>query len=158
MKKLLLIGGIIIVIFGLIVFMNKQANETKLQDSPYGTKDVKQSTIDLIGDKNYQNIVMPDELYEKISSGEEVTAYFFSPECQYCMKMTPILMPIAQENDIHVYQYNMLEFNKESQPYGITSWPTLVHYKDGKEVTRSVGLPENPEADIQAFFDKYDEE
>lgn len=157
MKKLLVIGGIIIIIFGLIVFLNLQANETKLQDNPYGTKDLKQSTIDLIGDENYSKIVMPDDLYEKVSSGESVTAYFFSPECQYCMKMTPILMPIAKENDIHVYQYNMLEFSQESQPYGITSWPALVHYKDGKEVARSVGLPENPKEDIQAFFDKYDE-
>lgn len=158
MKKLLLIGGIIIVIFGLIVFLNKQSNETKLKDNPYGTKDLKQSTIGLIGDKNYNNIVMPEDLYEKVSSGEEVTAYFFSPECQYCMKMTPILMPIAEKNEIQVYQYNMLEFSKEAQPYGITSWPTLIHYKDGKEVARSVGLPESPKEDIQAFFDKYDEE
>jgi len=72
------------------------------------------------------------------------------------MEMTPILMPIAKEKGIHVYQYNMLEFQNESQPYGITSWPTLIHYEDGKEVSRSVGLPQNPEEDIRAFFDEYD--
>ncbi|MEZ7171619.1 thioredoxin family protein [Sporosarcina sp. OR05] len=158
MKKLLIIGGIIVVIFGLIIFLNNQSNETKLKDNPYGKEDLEQSTIGLLGNENYSNIVLPDELYEKVKSGESVTAYFFSPECPYCMEMTPILMPIAEKNDIHVYQYNMLEFKNEAQPYGITSWPALIHYKDGKEVARSVGLPKNPEQDIQAFFDAYDEE
>jgi len=156
LKKLLIIGGVIVAIFALIVVLNNQGNKAKLKDNPYGTKKLKQSTIDLLGNKNYSNIVLPDELYEKISSGESVTAYFFSPECPYCMEMTPILMPIAKEKGIHVYQYNMLEFQNESQPYGITSWPTLIHYEDGKEVSRSVGLPQNPEEDIRAFFDEYD--
>ncbi|MCM3639413.1 thioredoxin family protein [Sporosarcina luteola] len=156
MKKLLIIGGVIIAIFALIVVLNTQSNKEKLKDNPYGSKNLKQATIDLIGNKNYSNIVLPDELYEKVSSGESVTAYFFSPECSYCMEMTPILMPIAKEKGIHVYQYNMLEFEKEAQPYGITSWPTLIHYEDGKEVNRSVGLPVNPEEDIRAFFDEYD--
>lgn len=158
MKKLLIIGGVIIAIFALIVVLNNQSNEVKLKDNPYGTKDLKQSTIGLLGNENYQNIILPDALYEKVTSGESVTAYFFSPECQYCMQMTPILMPIAKENGIHVYQYNMLEFEQEAQPYGITSWPTLIHYEDGKEVSRSVGLPKNPKEDIQTFFDNYDEE
>ena len=141
MKKLLIIGGVIVAIFALIIVLNNQANKEKLKDNPYGTKNLKQPTIDLLGNENYSNIVLPDELYEKVTSGESVTAYFFSPECPYCMEMTPILMPIAKEKGIHVYQYNMLEFPNESQPYGITSWPTLIHYEDGKEVSRSVGLP-----------------
>lgn len=156
MKKLLIIGGVIVAIFALIIVLNNQANKEKLKDNPYGTKNLKQPTIDLLGNENYSNIVLPDELYEKVTSGESVTAYFFSPECPYCMEMTPILMPIAKEKGIHVYQYNMLEFPNESQPYGITSWPTLIHYEDGKEVSRSVGLLDNPE-DIRAFFDAYDE-
>lgn len=156
MKKLLIIGGVIVAIFALIIVLNNQANKEKLKDNPYGTKQLKQATIDLLGNENYSNIVLPDDLYEKVSSGESVTAYFFSPECPYCMQMTPILMPIAKEKGIHVYQYNMLEFPNESQPYGITQWPTLIHYEDGKEVARSVGLPKNPEEDIRAFFDEYD--
>ena len=66
------------------------------------------------------------------------------PSANIAMQMTPILMPIAEEKGIHVYQYNMQEFPNESQPYGITSWPTLIHYEDGKEVSRSVGLPTKP--------------
>ncbi|MCG7345615.1 thioredoxin family protein [Sporosarcina sp. ACRSL] len=158
MKKLLIIGGVIVAIFALIIVLNNQSNKEKLKDNPYGTNDLSQATIDLLGNENYSNIVLPDELYEKVTSGEDVTAYFFHPECQYCQQMTPILMPIAKEKGIHVYQYNMMEFPNESQPYGITSWPALIHYKDGKEVARSVGLPQNPEEDIRTFFDAYNEQ
>lgn len=158
MKKLLIIGGVIVAIFALIIVLNSQANKDKLKDNPYGTNKLQQATIDLLGNENYSNIVLPDELYEKVTSGESVTAYFFSPDCPYCMEMTPILMPIAKEKGIHVYQYNMMEFGNESQPYGITSWPTLIHYEDGKEVNRSVGLPVNPEEDIRAFFDEYEKQ
>jgi thioredoxin 1 len=158
LKKLLIIGGVIVAIFVLIIVLNNQSNKEKLKDNPYGTTNLEQSTIDLLGNEHYSNIILPDDLYEKVTSGESVTAYFFHPECQYCQQMTPILMPIAEEKGIHVYQYNMLEFPTESQPYGITSWPALIHYEDGKEVSRSVGLPRNPEEDIRAFFDAYDEQ
>ncbi|MCM3712251.1 thioredoxin family protein [Sporosarcina luteola] len=159
MKKLLVIGGVIVAIFALIIVLNNQSNKEKLKDNPYGTKQLKQSTIDLLGNKNYSNIILPDDLYAKVTSGESVTAYFFHPECQFCQQMTPMLMPIAKEKGIHVYQFNMQEFEKEAQPYGITSWPTLIHYEDGKEVARSEGLPkENPEEHIRAFFDAYGEQ
>lgn len=159
MKKLLVIGGVIIAIFALIVVLSNQSDKEKMKDNPYGKDDLEKSTIALLGNENYNSIVLPDELYEKVSSGEPVTAYFFHPECQYCMAMTPILMPIAKEEGIEVNQFNMLEFGNESQPYGITSWPALVYYKDGKEVQRIVGLPEDdPEAAIREFFEAYDKE
>jgi len=156
MKKLLLIGGVILALFVLIVVLTNQSNEAKLKESPYGTKELTKPTIDLIGNKNYSNIIMPDELMEKVKTGDPVTAYFFSPECQFCMKMTPILMPIAKEKGIHVYQYNMLEFEKEAVPFGIESWPTLVQYKDGKEIGRMSGLPnQQPEESIKKFLEEY---
>ena len=114
MKKLLVIGGVIVAIFILIVVLTNKSNEAKLKDNPYGTDNLKQSTIDLIGNEHYSNIILPDELDKKIDSGDPVTAYFFSPECGYCMEMTPVLMPIAKEMDVTVHQYNLLEFNARS--------------------------------------------
>ncbi|QTD42864.1 thioredoxin family protein [Sporosarcina sp. Te-1] len=156
MKKLLIIGGVVIALFVLIIVLTNLSNKTKLKDNPYGSKELEQSTIDLLGNKNYSNIVLPEDLMEKIKSGEPVTAYFFSPDCPYCMKMTPMLMPIAKEKGIHVYQYNMLEYKQEAAPYGITGWPALIQYEDGKEVGRMVGLPpEKPEEAIKEFFKEY---
>ncbi|MDV6378373.1 thioredoxin family protein [Sporosarcina sp. GW1-11] len=157
MKKLLTIGGIIVVIFILIVVLNNKSNETKLADNPYGTENLKQSTIDLLGNENYKNIATPEEIFKKIESGDPTTVYYFSPECQYCMEMTPRLMPIAEQRDVHIYQYNMLEFqSKLKDEYDVTGWPALVHYKDGKEQGRIVGA--HPNDQIEAFFDEFESE
>lgn len=157
MKKLLAIGGIIVVIFILIIVLNNKSNETKLTDNPYGKENLQQVTIDLLGNKNYQNIATPDEIFKKIESGDPTTVYYFSPDCQYCMEMTPRLMPIAEDKDVHVYQYNMLEFSDQMKSeYDITGWPALVHYKDGKEQGRIVGA--HPNDQIEAFFDEFKSE
>ena len=115
-----------------------------------------QATIDLIGNKNYNNIILPEDLEKKIKSGESVTAYFFSPTCSYCKEMTPVLMPIANELNVDVFQYNLLEFHQQAGGYGIEGTPTLIHFKDGKEIDRLYGAA--PEEDIRDFFAKYETE
>lgn len=154
MKKLLLIGGVVIVIFVLIVVLSNKSDETKLKDNPYGTDKLDQATVNLIGNENYDNIILPDELAKKVEEGDSVTAYFFSPKCSYCLEMTPVLMPIAKDMDVTVHQYNLLEFESEATPYGIQSTPTLVQYKDGEEVGRVVGS--QPAENIRAFFNEYE--
>jgi thioredoxin 1 len=154
LKKLLIIGGTIIAIFILIVVLSNKSNQAKLKYNPYGTENLANSTIDLIGNENYSNIVLPDDLFKKIEDGESVTAYYFHPECQYCIQMTPVMMPIAKEMDVNVQQFNMLEFGQQAKAYGIESWPTLVHYEDGKEVGRMVGA--QPEENIRAFFNEFE--
>lgn len=154
MKKLLIIGGAIVAVFILIVVLSNKSDETKLKDNPYGTDKLEKSTINLIGNENYSNIVLPKDLFKKIEAGESVTAYYFHPECQYCMEMTPVMMPIAKEMDVNVLQYNMLEFSQQAAAYGIERWPALVHYENGKEVGRMVGA--QPEENIRAFFNEFE--
>lgn len=157
MKKLLVFAGIIIAIFILIIVLTNKSNEAKLKDNPYGTDNLETATINLLGNENYNNIVLPDALFEKIKSGEPVTAYYFHPECQYCMEMTPVMMPIAKEMNVNVLQYNMMEFGDQvtdTTEYNITNWPSLVHYKDGQEVGRMVGA--QPEENIRAFFNEFE--
>lgn len=154
MKKLLAIGGVIVVIFILIVVLVNKSNEAKLENNPYDTDNLNTATIDLIGNKHYSNIILPDELDEKISSGDPVTAYFFSPLCSFCQEMTPVLMPIAEDMNVHVEQYNLLEYPERATPYAIEATPTLIHFKDGKEVGRMVGA--QPEQNMRAFFDEFE--
>lgn len=151
MKKLLIIGGSIIIVFALIVFLSNKSNEAKLKENPYGTDKLAQPTISLIGNEHYDNIVLPETLSKKIESGKPVTAYYFHPECGYCMAMTPVMMPIAKEMGVDVLQYNMLEF---PHPADIQSWPMLVYYEDGEEVARLAG--QQPEENIRAFFTEFE--
>ena len=150
MKKLLIIAGIVIVIFAGIVFLTNQANDDKLANNPYDTEDLEQATIDQLDDENYQNIVLPAELDEQIASGDPTTVYFFSPTCQYCQQTTPVLMPVAEEMDIDVLQYNLLEYEQGWQQYLIEATPTLIHYENGEEVSRWVGA--QPKENIEQFF------
>lgn len=139
MKKLGILGAIVVVLFAAIIILTNLANQDKLEDNPYGRDDLKQSTIDQLDDENYQNIILPEALKEKIDSGEPVVAYMFSPECPHCKKMTPALMPIADEVGVHIDQYNVLEYEQGWDDYQVEATPTLIYFKDGKEVKRLVG-------------------
>lgn len=66
MKKLLIFGGIIVAVFVLIFVLNAQKNKDALANNPYDTDDLRQSTIDLIDDPNYQNIILPEELEKRL--------------------------------------------------------------------------------------------
>ena len=139
MKKLAILGVIIIVLFVAIIAITNMSNNSKLEDNPYGTDNLKQSTIDLLDDENYQNIILPDALEEKIASGEGVVGYFFSPECSHCQNYTPKLMPIADELNIQIDQLNVLEFENAWNTYNIEATPTMIYFENGKEVNRLVG-------------------
>ncbi|WKA59614.1 thioredoxin family protein [Planococcus shenhongbingii] len=152
MKKMLIIGAVVVLIFGLIIFLTNQSNNQKLADNPYDKEDLNQATIDQLDDENYQNIILPDALDEQIASGEPTTVYFFSPTCSHCQATTPVLMPIAEDMGVDVQQYNLLEYEQGWQQYFIEATPTLVHYEDGKEVARWVGS--QPKENIEEFFNQ----
>lgn len=141
MKKLVIFGGVIILLFAAIALLSNKSTNDKLAnlDNPYGTDDLQQATIDQLGDENYSNIMLPDDLTAKIESGEETFAYFFSPTCVHCKAYTPVLMPIAKAEGIQVDQFNVLEFDFAWDKYAITATPTLIYFKDGMEVSRIEG-------------------
>jgi thioredoxin 1 len=48
-------------------------------------------------------------------------------------------VPIAKEMGIDMKKHNLLEFTASWDAYQINATPTLIHYKDGKEVSRLEG-------------------
>ena len=152
MKKLALVGSIIVILCVAIVLLtNKSQNDIiEAHDNPYGTDDLHPSTIELLADENYQNIILPDGLQSKIESDEGTYAYFFSPTCQYCKAFTPVLMPIAEEYGVKIDQLNVLEFDLAWNDYGIKSTPTLIYFENGEEVARIVG--DAPKEVVHEFF------
>ena len=149
---LLIIGFIIIAAFVVLYFINNKSNEGKLANNPYGKDDLNQATIDILKDKNYQNIILPDKLEKKIASGDKEIVYFFQSDCPHCKKITPVLMPLAKDKGIHIDQYNLLEFEQGWKQYNIEGTPTLVYYKDGKEQLRVVG--EQSADTFKKFFEE----
>jgi thiol-disulfide isomerase/thioredoxin len=153
MKKIIIFSGIIIALFVAMAVVTNMQNNAKIgENNPYKTNDLQQATIDLLDDPNYQKIILPDQLEEKLDNNEDVTVYFFASDCPHCKVTTPVLMPLADEMGIEVVQYNLLEFQDGWNQYGIDGTPTLVRYEDGKEVARIDGSRE--EAVFRQWFEE----
>ena len=150
MKKLVIIGAAVVLLFAAIIVLTNMSNSDKMKDNPYDTDNLQQSTIDLLDDENYQNIILPDDLQAKIDSGEGVFAYMFSPECGYCMQFTPKLMTVANQEDIQINQLNVLEYQNAWTTYQLEYTPTLIYFENGEEVTRIVG--DQDEEAVRQFF------
>ena len=150
MKKLVIIGAAVVLLFAAIIVLTNMSNSDKMKDNPYDTDNLQQSTIDLLDDENYQNIILPEDLEAKIESGEGVFAYMFSPECGYCMQFTPKLMAVAEQEDIQIDQLNVLEYENAWTTYQLQGTPTLIYFENGEEVTRLYG--DKDENSIRQFF------
>ncbi len=107
--------------------------------TPYGDKRLNPATAELLNDPLYQNIILPDELAQRLARKEEVYVYFFSPLCPHCKSTTPVVVPIAKELGIDLKMYNVLEFEQGWTDYNIKGTPTIVHFVDGEEKDRLVG-------------------
>ncbi|TDL35435.1 thioredoxin [Jeotgalibacillus sp. S-D1] len=151
MKKILIFAAVIVVIFGAIAIITNMQNESKTEGNPYGKEDLHPSTVELLDDPNYENQILPDDLEAKIESGEPTTVYFFAPDCQHCLKTTPMLSPLAEDMDVDMVKMNLREFDVWDQ-YNIQSTPTLVHFEDGKAVDGIVGSAS--ESDYEDFFNR----
>lgn len=67
---------------------------------------------------------------------------FWAPWCGPCRKMAPILEEIATEykGSVKIGKLNTDNYRKFSVEKKIEALPTIVIYKDGKEIKRLVGL------------------
>ncbi len=82
---------------------------------------------------------------EVLDSEQVVLLDFWADWCGPCMMLAPLLHEFAEENpNITIGKVNVDEAPELAQAYGVSSIPTLVVIKDGKEVNRSVGvIPKN---------------
>lgn len=144
MKKIIIFLVIVICLFLAISLVTKKQNEEKAEEKteeyPLYHKDTLHSeTIGQLDDPNYQNIILPEDLDKKLKNKEDVTVYFFSPTCPHCVKATPVVMSVAEDLGIHIYEFNLLEFDDGWDDYNVEKTPTIIQYKKGKESARITG-------------------
>jgi thioredoxin-like negative regulator of GroEL len=143
LKKIIIFLGVIIALFAAMAIVTNLQNKAQIgENNPYKKTDLQQATIDQLDDPNYQNIILPKELEKRLKDKEDVTVYFFASDCPHCKVATPVLMPLAEDMDIDIVQYNLLEFPEGWDQYGISGTPTLVRYEAGQEVARIDGSRE----------------
>lgn len=83
-----------------------------------------------------------DDFKEKVlDSSLPVLIDFYSDSCVPCKRMTPVIGDIEDDNEgkLSVYKVN-INFDAEvAEEYRVQSVPTLVLFKDGKELARQTG-------------------
>ena len=90
-----------------------------------------------------ENIVkIDDSNFSEVTKAGVVLVDFYADWCGPCRMLAPILDALAKEcnGKMQVAKLDVDHAQKTTATFQITSVPTLILFKDGKEVNRIVGL------------------
>ena len=85
--------------------------------------------------------VTESEFGEIVSNGHKlVVVDFFADWCMPCLMMAPIIEELAEKiEDVKFVKINVDDNEEISAKHEVRSIPTLIFFKDGKEVDKVVG-------------------
>lgn len=87
---------------------------------------------------------------ETIKNGV-VLVDFFADWCGPCKMLSPIIEELSNEiSDVNFVKVNIDESNEIANSYGIMSIPTLMLFKNGKMVNKTVGFL--PKENLKKFI------
>ena len=115
----------LVVLFGLFVINARQKMKS--------LKDVKDSEkIKILTDQNFQN---------KIKTGTFLVD-FWAAWCMPCKMMVPVLNEVAEEagEKVTIAKLNVDEQEATAARFSVRSIPTMILFRNGKEVKRIVGV------------------
>lgn len=81
-----------------------------------------------------------DKLIEK-----EAVVDFFATWCGPCKMFGPVFEEVATNMDINFVKIDVDKNSDIAREYGVMTIPTVILFKDGKEVKRKVGFMSNDE-------------
>lgn len=123
--KILIIALVVVAALAFIVIRawHKMKNTPVAEDS---------HLIEHLTDQNFNN---------KIKKGV-VLVDFWAEWCMPCRMMAPVLNDVAEatEGKASVYKLNVDEQKQVAARYGIRNIPTMILFKDGREVEKIVGM------------------
>jgi thioredoxin 1 len=95
-----------------------------------------------------------DSLEKALKGDKPVMMDLWAPWCGPCRMAGPVIEELAEEyrDKVIIGKVNIDENQALAQKYGVMSIPTVIVFKDGKEVERKVGFP--GKEGYQAMLDK----
>ena len=83
-----------------------------------------------------------ENFYDIINSEKPTLVDFFATWCSPCQMLTPILEGVSTEvgDNAKVLKVDIEKNMETASQYGVRSVPTLILFKEGKEVWRQTGL------------------
>lgn len=139
MKKPIIFSAAILSIVILIALGINMLNKTSAAGNPYKKETLHPATFEQLDNPIYKNLILPNELEDILQNEGSAYIYFYSPTCSFCKKTTPVVVPISKEMGINLQLYNLLEFKDGWDTYKINGTPTIIYFKNGKEVSRIEG-------------------
>jgi thioredoxin len=89
-----------------------------------------------------------DESFEAdvLESEIPVLVDFYADWCAPCRRLAPVIDELAEEfdEDLRVVKVNVDDNASLAVQYGIQSIPTLIFFKGGQPVAKTVGAPPKP--------------
>ncbi len=92
------------------------------------------------GESENKIVTLTAKSYEQETSKGLVLVDYWAIWCGPCRKMEPILKQISAETDVKIGKMNVDDYKSFVRAKSISTIPTMIIYKDGKEVERLVGV------------------
>jgi len=120
----IVLGIILVVVFGYGFYTTQKMK--KAPDVPNSTK------IKILSDKTFA---------QQIKSGV-VLVDFWASWCMPCKMMAPILNDVAEQatGNVTIAKLNVEQNQSTASKYKVRSIPTMILFKNGKEMNRIVGV------------------
>ncbi|EJS50617.1 MULTISPECIES: thioredoxin family protein [Bacillus] len=148
MKKMLIFGGIIIALFAAIFAVTqmeeKNASTSQKIDNATGSQ--------TDGSDYYTNKISLSDLQKNLKEKKEETVYFYQTSCVHCQKLSPIVVPMAKDLNVDMKVMDIEKLDAPWDEYKIKGTPTIIHFKDGKEVSRISG--EQPKDKLKEWLEQ----
>lgn len=89
-------------------------------------------------------IHLENENYDELIKEGIVVVDFFATWCGPCKMLGPIIEKLGNSmNDVKFIKVDVDKHEELARRYGVMSIPTIIFFKDGKEVTKRIGfIPE----------------